>query len=487
MATILPLTRIPNIYVESDLSQARIVGGNQPHNCLLVGYKLAAGTATEGQPVKVTSEGNARTLFGAGSQLHRMAKRYLSYRFGAPQLWALPMAEAAGGAKATGQLSITGTATEAGTLNVYIGLDFKAIPVAEGDTGTQIAAKIVAEFTKNVEKRFDIAVDGVVDTQVNLTANHKGSYGNDIKVRINWLNGEVNPAGLTVGVTEFSGGAGEVDYTNFSNNLGEDYYNYMAFADAVAAAINSIGNTLTSRATATYMQHSIAITGKTTTATAFTTFMSTINQPRVVVHANDGKQMPNDERAAYNMAMIAYRKTVHPAWGLSEQLIPEDLPAPKSARFEREDRESILADGGSCDRVVNEQVYTDLFRTSATTDSQGNETLIYDDLTILTGASYATWFFRQRLERFQNAVTFDENLPPPVNGAVRFANATVLKSEMQEAGRDLAGDAIIEDLQRFNDSVNVLKDVSGRRFNITAKINYSNAVYFIALSLQAEI
>jgi len=481
MSTILPTTRIPNIYVEGFKETANFKAGLQPYKSLILGFKLNAGTASLNTPAKIASESQAKALFGEGSILHKMAKKYFSFKRGAPALYAIAVTEPVG-AKATAAINVTGTATASGSLNIFIAGSFRSIPVNSGDTDAVLATRIVSEFNKILDNNFTLVVDGVDPSLVNITARHNGIYGNELNVRINYLQGEANPAGITAAITAFANGTGNADLSTINDILGEDYYNFIAFTDPVKTVIDFIGNELTARASATYMQHSIGIVGKTSTAGNFTTFMSNINQPRIAVRANDGKVMPNFERAAYDMAFLAYSAQIKPALGTSEELIPDDLPAPAVDRYSRAERESILADGGSVDKIMNEQVFIDRYRTSATTED-GQETTKFDDFSFLLGQSYAVWYFQKALKQFQNAVSYDEDLPQPANSSVPLVNTNILKAAMSQAGLELAQGAYIENLAEFKSTLQVTR-ASADRFDILAKVNYSNSVYILALGLE---
>ena len=195
-----------------------------------------------------------------------------------------------------------------------------------------------------------------------------------------------------------------------------------------------------------------------------------------------GKVMPNFERAAYDMAFLAYSAQIKPALGTSEELIPDDLPAPAVDRYSRAERESILADGGSVDKIMNEQVFIDRYRTSATTED-GQETTKFDDFSFLLGQSYAVWYFQKALKQFQNAVSYDEDLPQPANSSVPLVNTNILKAAMSQAGLELAQGAYIENLAEFKSTLQVTR-ASADRFDILAKVNYSNSVYILALGLE---
>ena len=66
--------RVPWCYIEFDNSGAIRGDTVQPYTILVLGQKLAAGTAEVEKPVLVTSEAQANTLFGEGSMLAQMVE-----------------------------------------------------------------------------------------------------------------------------------------------------------------------------------------------------------------------------------------------------------------------------------------------------------------------------------------------------------------------------------------------------------------------------
>lgn len=66
--------RVPLAYIEFDNSKATSGTPAMLHKVLMLGTKLATGSATAGQAVRVLNVSQARQLFGRGSQLARMVE-----------------------------------------------------------------------------------------------------------------------------------------------------------------------------------------------------------------------------------------------------------------------------------------------------------------------------------------------------------------------------------------------------------------------------
>lgn len=476
---------LPGTYTGHTQVRETVRAGQQPHKNLIVGYGLSAGTASNNSIVRVVSKSTARKLFGTGSMLQRMAKAHGSFPEGGPALYALQLAEPVGGAKATASLNFGGTATEAGSLNIDVAGDFKAVAVAKGDTAATVAGKVVTAFNEITDKNFSLVVNGVDDTVVDFTANHNGSYGNEFVIYCNDLvTSDSNPAGLTVAITAWANGAGEADLSNISTLLGDHYHNYIAIPDAVKAQVDYMGAALDTRAEPLSGKPAVAFCGINKTATEAVTFLGNINQERVGIRCNDGKTMPNFERAAYDIALIGFNKQKKPAIGLHKIRILGDKPAPDGQRYDEDDRRAILQAGGSVDLVVDEQVYTDRIRTTALTDGDGEPTKAFQDLAFLAGMSYGTWFFNRELNDFINAVTYDPSLPAPIEPGVKFVSENSIRAKLRSIGGLLATAGVIENLAQFRDSITVIRTGSAR-FDTVTKANYSNGVYILANNIEA--
>ncbi len=220
-------SRVPFIYVEIDGSQAQQGPSLQPYQMLVIGQRLAAGTVAEKVPQLVTSLAQAIEFFGAGSVLAQMAELlFLNNRSTLATFIAL---DDPAGAQAEGELTVTGAATAAGTVAVYVAGRRVQVGVATGDTATEVGDAIAAAINANTNLPVTAAnVAGVVT----VTAKHAGVVGNDILLELNKFQGETNPAGVAIaleqmGVTAAGTGNATVDATLWAA-LGDEHYNVLA-------------------------------------------------------------------------------------------------------------------------------------------------------------------------------------------------------------------------------------------------------------------
>ena len=226
--------RYPGAYIEIDGSQAGL--GNGLPIMLLVGQKLATGAAPAGEIVRVSGVQDAIAKAGEGSMLAQMAAAYrrADETF---DLFLLPYADNPAGVAATGTLTVSTVATEAGTLYLYIAQRAISVGITVGMTAAQIATAIAAAITA---KGLSIPVTAVAAASVvTLTARHKGTCGNAIDLRLN-LYGEDTPAGLAINIAAMANGTGDPDPGDLSAIIGtQRWFQYVALGINNAAMMDA--------------------------------------------------------------------------------------------------------------------------------------------------------------------------------------------------------------------------------------------------------
>lgn len=220
--TIPSALRYPGAYIEIDGSAAGLSGGIG--SVLLVGQKLATGTAAAGQITLMSSPQDAKTKAGAGSMLARMAARYRKLD-PALDVYLLPYADNPAGAAATGALVVTAPPTANGTLALYVGGDLVSVGITAGMATTAVATAIAAAISAS-ELDLPVTAAAVAST-VTPTARHKGTCGNGIDLRLN-LYGETTPEGLGLTLSAMTGGTGDPAPGALSSIIGQKWFNYVA-------------------------------------------------------------------------------------------------------------------------------------------------------------------------------------------------------------------------------------------------------------------
>lgn len=220
--------RVPLFYAEMDNSQAGYFTQNK--RALLVGQKLAAGSAAVNTPYLVATTDIAKTLFGPGSMLARMHEKYrLQDGFG--EVWCIAVADAGAGANATGTITVTGAATASGTIPLYIAGQRVLVPVTSAETAEAVAGAINAA----INAATDLPVTStVLAGVVTLSCRWKGETGNDITVLDcfrGFAGGEALPAGVALAYSGSGKLAGGTTNPTLSGAvitaMGDEEYDYV--------------------------------------------------------------------------------------------------------------------------------------------------------------------------------------------------------------------------------------------------------------------
>ena len=220
-ATIPPNLRVPLFWAEISNSQA--AANQQSQRVLIIGGSLTAvplAPVFMPPPAGSGAAGAAQAAaaqFGAGSMLAQMVA---NYRLNDPftELWVLPVVDPSGTA-ATATITITGTSTAAGTLSIYIGDHLIQVAVTSGQTATAVGAAVATAINAATTPVTAVNSTGTVT----LTSRHKLVQMNDLSAGLNYLGtqaGQTTPAGLTVAVSAFAGGAGLPVLTGVTAALG---------------------------------------------------------------------------------------------------------------------------------------------------------------------------------------------------------------------------------------------------------------------------
>jgi phage tail sheath gpL-like len=226
--------KVPLYWVEVDPSMAGLSSINLIG--LLVGVKIAAGTAAPDVPIPIGSQAQADAAYGAGSELSRMFQAFFANNF-ANEVWGLGVAEPVAGTAATGTITITAAPTAAGTISLYIGGSPVQINIMTTDTPTTIASAIAsaintysATIGNEALPVTAVAAAGVVT----LTSKFKGVNGNEISVQLNYygtIGSEMTPIGLGITLPAtglLTGGVGTPIFTTAISNIQQQNFEYVA-------------------------------------------------------------------------------------------------------------------------------------------------------------------------------------------------------------------------------------------------------------------
>lgn len=337
--------RVPLFYAEVDNSQANTA--TEELRVLILGQKLAAGSAADNVLQFVSRTDDAKTEYGEGSIIARMHEMYRNVdSFG--EVWCVGVPDASGTA-ATGTIAFTGPATANGTINLYIAGQKIAVSVASGDTATAIGAAVAAAV--QAQASLPVTAASVTGT-VTFTAKHKGTLGNDIKLQLNYrglAGNEATPAGVAATITAMASGATDPTLTTAIAALGDEKFDFIIhpWTDATSLdALKSLMNDTTGRWSYQKKIYGHCYSAKRGTAGALVTFGDGRNdQHHTIVGVEALVPTPVWEFAAAYGARNAVFLRADISRPTQTGELNGVLPAPAGARFTISEKQSLLENG----------------------------------------------------------------------------------------------------------------------------------------------
>lgn len=228
--------RVPLFYAEVDNSQANTATAIQ--RALIIGQMTDLGVATENIPQICGGVGDAQAKYGINSQLAAMVAAYRKNDdFG--EVWCLPLADTVDAPQATNTITIAGTPTKGGVISLYVGgggywgdgSGLYQVPVNTLSTPATIATALINII--NTDLKAPITAEaGEATGEVLLIAVHAGATGNEIDVRLNYLDtlgGQTIPEGLTITIATptLTGGVSNPSLTDAIANLGDTSFDFI--------------------------------------------------------------------------------------------------------------------------------------------------------------------------------------------------------------------------------------------------------------------
>lgn len=480
----IPVTiRVPGVYVEIDPRLA--FGGlfRLRERLIVIGQKLSTGTAPVDAPARVLTADDAAELFGRGSMLHEMfVALKAANRF--TETWALPVADDLAAVAAAGSVTIGGAATAAGVINLYIAGQRVRLRVAVNEANSVTASNLVAAINAAVDLPVTAAVDGVVNTQVNLTARNGGEAGNDIDVRLNYFAGEELPNGLTVTISAMTGGAANPDITAALAALGDEKYEHIVMPYTDAANLNTLETLLDERWGPLKMIEAFAYSAIAGTLSELSTFGNTRNSQLVSVIGAQNSPAPPYVWAAVYGATIAFHGNQDPARpfqtlelvGVLASNDPADL-------FTLEERDILLNDGIATFTVDdgNGAVRIERAITTYQTNQQGIPDPSFLDVNTVLTLSFVRrdlrFFIFRTFDRFKLA---DDGTPVAPGQAI--ATPGIIRDHIIGRFLQWQDAGLAENVEQFKQDLVVERNADDpNRVDVLVPVNIINQLRIVAV------
>lgn len=481
--------RVPFVAVEFDATQASQGPAILVYRGLIIGQKTASGTATANTLHKVTSVEQVITLAGRGSMLHRQALAWFaSNTF--TEVWIGVLADDGAGVAAAGTITVTGPATADGTIALYIGGVRVPVAVSSGDTAATIATAIAAALPSSSDMPVTGAVDGVVNTEVDVTFRHKGVVGNSFDIRHSYRDGEALPAGVGLTIVQTTGGTTNPVLTNLIAAMGDTWFHIITHPYTDATSLTAIENELSSRNGPLRMIDGLAITSAAGSLGTLTTLGDGRNSQHSVIMAQDGESplTPPMEFAAEVAAIMALYGAEDPARPFQTLAMVNALAQPLGDRFTIQERNLLLYDGigttvtGAGDVMKLERPIT----TYQVNEADAPDAAYLDTTTLLT-LMYLRYSFRVQLQtRYPRHKLANDNVRPGPGQAV--VTPLLAKGEAVSWFRSMEQRGLVENGDQFKRDLIVERDNSdANRLNFLLPTDLVNFLAVSAVKVQFRI
>ncbi|MGE8312800.1 MAG: phage tail sheath subtilisin-like domain-containing protein, partial [Pseudomonas protegens] len=338
--------RVPLFYAEMDNSAANSASSAMRRLIVAQVNDNQAGDDL-GKLVLVSSVALARSIGGQGSML---ASMYETWRKTDPvgEIWCLPL-HSTEGSVAKAELKISGSASAAGLLNLYVGGVRVQASIVSGASAAQAASALALKVNAAV----DLPVTATAaEGTVTLNAKWTGDSGNDISLQLNRLgksNGEETPAGLTLVLGKMAGGTGVPDQVAALAALGDEPFEFICMPWTDTASLNAwqaVMDDNTGRWSWAKQLFGHVYSAKRGTVGTLVAAGQARNDQHITIQALEtGVPQPVWVQAAALAARTSVFISADASRPTQSGSLPGVDPAPASERFTLTERQSLLSYG----------------------------------------------------------------------------------------------------------------------------------------------
>ncbi|MRG98211.1 hypothetical protein [Polyangium spumosum] len=306
---------VPGEYAQINFAVGELGIGNGQYYALLIGNLLSSGAGSTNTlygpdtAVSMTSEQDAITLFGAGSELHRQVRRFLQINQTTP-LYAIAVAEGDSATAATGTITITGPATSAGTLRIFIADEFCDVGFVTGDSATTVAAAAVTQI--NAKDHWPVTASNASGV-ITITTKQKGLRANFVR----YFAKIIPFSGSGVGVTPttstlVTGGTVSDDISAVLTTIVARRFYYIAPAAQDQTQLVALFGQINTQALPLNNIRQRMVAASVDTLANTITIVDALNGARAEMVWLQNSDMPPCEMAAHNAAVYALEESPFP-------------------------------------------------------------------------------------------------------------------------------------------------------------------------------
>jgi len=480
--------RVPLFYAELDPTYANTAAQDQ--RGLLVGQMSAPGTYTPGALVKLTSASDGIAAAGAGSVLAQMIK---AWRDNDPsgEVWVLPIADADSAMAATGSFTITGSATAAGTLPLYVGGMLVSVSVSTGDTAATVATNVATAINNAAAGVTATASSGIVT----LTAANKGTVGNGIDLRVAYqgtAGGQKVPAGLSVAIAAMAGGATDPSLASPLAALGDKTFDFIVSGLNNTMALDALKALLSDssgRWSPMQQLYGHVFTAMAGTAGTLASAGVARNDQHLCIIGFNDSPTPFWVWAAGMIGAAAVSLRDDPARPLQYVAVSGILPPPIASRFPIGLRNSTLLYSGISTWIVDagHNVVIENMITTYVVNAQGNSDNSYLEVETLFTLMYVLRFMRNRIQtKFGRMKLAADGTRLPAGS--RVVTPSSIKADQIAAYRELESAGFVQNAAAFAAGLVVEKDTTNpNRVNVLWPGTLINQLRIFAMLVQFRL
>jgi phage tail sheath gpL-like len=387
---------VPFVAAEFDSSQAQQGPSLLPYRAIIFGQKTNAGTAAADTLVRAPNLGAAIAAGGRGSMIHRETIGWFALNK-STELWIGVLADNAAGAAASGTIVVGGTATEDKPIALYFG----GVRIVVGVSSGQAAAAIATNINAAIAAVLDLPITSTVSTAtVTATFRHKGQVGNSYDIRHSFIDGEVLPAGVTLTITQLSGGTTNPSLTNLIAAMSDLWFQIWTHPYTDVTSLTAIETELAARFGPLKSMGGLAVTSASGSFSTLASLGTGRNSAHSIIVAQPGPTplTPPMEFAAEVAALIAFYGANDPARPFQTLAMSNAIPTAETDQFDLTERDLLLHDGiATTLRAAGGVVQLERMVTTYQTNASGQPDAAYRDATTLLTLLYARFDWRNRM------------------------------------------------------------------------------------------
>ncbi|HIT95565.1 MAG TPA: phage tail sheath subtilisin-like domain-containing protein [Candidatus Aphodousia faecavium] len=447
----------PLFYAEVDNSAANTATDDMV--ALIIAPKLST---AKGESNKLTIAGTAEQAteqFGAGSIMASMVKAYRN-QDSLGTLYVVAVDDPTSGTAASQTITVSGTVTAAGTLNVYVNSTLVQVGVAVGDEAEDVASALSAAI--NAETALAVTAQASAGV-VTVTSKHKGEIGNDLVLSLNllgFINGQVTPEGLSVTFGELTKGTGVPDLDDALAALKDEAFEFIGFPFSDATSLDAIKTYMTQAWAYNVQKYGHVYSARRDTRENLLTFADSRNDEHISIFGiNPEDPNTNADRIGATLGQAAVSVKADPARPFQTLELVGLMTPPASARFDQENRESLLKAGIATWKDTNGNTQIERAVTTYTENSYGAADNSYKDAQTLHTLGYIIRFLRTRItSKFGRHKLADDGTKFGEGQAI--VTPSTIKAELVSAYGELEYAGLVENSALFKDNLIVERNTT---------------------------